>query len=106
VNNAVFYSLQKGEAGGHLPPAGLSISNFTSELSDLADTAALIQNLDLVITVGHVHSSLGRGNGETRVGDSAEQSGLAMDVQSNGFSLVSDDAAVPPAQAERLDCHA
>jgi hypothetical protein len=64
VNNAVFYSLQKGEAGGHLPPAGLSISNFTSELSDLADTAALIQNLDLVITVdtsiAHLAGAMGK----------------------------------------------
>jgi Flp pilus assembly protein TadD len=48
-----FYSLQKGEAGKQAanPPAGLELVDWTAELNDFADTAALIANLDLVISV-------------------------------------------------------
>lgn len=42
-------SLQKGE-GGRVQP-DLPLLDFTAELSDFADTAALIQALDLVLTV-------------------------------------------------------
>ena len=61
-----FYSLQKGPAAAEtaLPPAGVSITDFTSDLEDFADTAALIANLDLVITVdtavAHVAGAIGK----------------------------------------------
>ena len=44
-----FYSLQKADESASSPP-GLPLTDWTGELTDLADTAALIQNLDLVIT--------------------------------------------------------
>ncbi|MGD1278053.1 MAG: tetratricopeptide repeat protein [Tepidisphaeraceae bacterium] len=46
-------SLQKGDAAKQAqpPPSGMELADFTSELQDLADTAALLANLDLVITV-------------------------------------------------------
>ena len=44
--------------------AGLQIHDFTSEIEDFWDTAALIQNLDLVITVDtaivHLAGALGK----------------------------------------------
>jgi Flp pilus assembly protein TadD len=48
-----FFSLQKGEASKQAqnPPAGMETIDWTSELNDLSDTAALVQNLDLVISV-------------------------------------------------------
>jgi Flp pilus assembly protein TadD len=46
-----FFSLQKGQEGNQSPPDGMQIINHTRELNDFADTAALIQNLDLVISV-------------------------------------------------------
>ncbi len=48
-----FISLQKGEAASQTkaPPAGLTIYDWTDELNDLADTAALVDTLDLVIGV-------------------------------------------------------
>jgi tetratricopeptide (TPR) repeat protein len=48
-----FVSLQKGEAASQTkaPPAGLTIHDWTDELNDLADTAALVDTLDLVIGV-------------------------------------------------------
>ena len=48
-----FVSLQKGEAASQTkaPPAGLTIYDWTDELNDFADTAALVDTLDLVIGV-------------------------------------------------------
>jgi tetratricopeptide (TPR) repeat protein len=48
-----FVSLQKGEAASQTkaPPAGLTIHDWTEELNDFADTAALVDTLDLVIGV-------------------------------------------------------
>ena len=46
------------------PPAGLSIADWTDDLRDFADTAALIETLDLVITVdtsvAHLAGALGK----------------------------------------------
>jgi tetratricopeptide (TPR) repeat protein len=61
-----FYSLQKGEAGrqAKAPPAGMRLSDFTDELADFADTAALVANLDLVITsdtaMAHLAGAMGK----------------------------------------------
>jgi hypothetical protein len=48
-----FYSLQKGEAAAQArrPPADMELIDVGDELNDLADTAALLQNLDLLISV-------------------------------------------------------
>jgi tetratricopeptide (TPR) repeat protein len=58
-------SLQKGDAATQAsqPPPGLRLQDWTAELSDFADTAALLAALDLVITVdtsvAHLAGSLG-----------------------------------------------
>ncbi len=51
--NATFVSLQKGEPAGEArtPPAGMHLLDWTGELEDFADTAALVAALDLVIGV-------------------------------------------------------
>jgi tetratricopeptide (TPR) repeat protein len=58
VSGVTFVSLQKGEA------AGAPVIDWTDELADFADTAALIETLDLVISVdtavAHVAGALGR----------------------------------------------
>lgn len=48
-----FFSLQKGEpaAQAQHPPEGFALTDFSSELAGFEDTAALIANLDLVISV-------------------------------------------------------
>lgn len=53
VPGVSFYSLQKGPASQQAltPPPGLSLIDHTAELKDFADTASLIANLDLVISV-------------------------------------------------------
>jgi ADP-heptose:LPS heptosyltransferase len=61
-----FVSLQKGEAASQLvsPPAGLTVHDAAAELRDLADTAALVATLDLVISVdtsvAHLAGALGK----------------------------------------------
>ncbi len=53
VPNVTFYSLQKGPAARESadPSAGMELLDLTDQLNDFADTAALIANLDLVISV-------------------------------------------------------
>ena len=51
IPNIHFVSLQKGYSAQEQPPAGVSWFNFTADLNDFAETGALIQNLDLVISV-------------------------------------------------------
>jgi Flp pilus assembly protein TadD len=53
IDGVTFYSLQKGAAAEQLrlPPAGLRIIDVASELKSMADTAACMQDLDLVISV-------------------------------------------------------
>ena len=53
ARSARFYSLQKGSPGSEArrPPAEMRITDWTEELNDWADTAALTESLDLVITV-------------------------------------------------------
>ncbi len=48
-----FYSLQKGPASSQAasPPMGMKLIDLTPDLHNFADTAALIANLDLVISV-------------------------------------------------------
>lgn len=66
VPGVSFVSLQKGEAAGQAahPPAGLVVHDWTAELGDFADTAALVEALDLVITVDtavvHLAGALGK----------------------------------------------
>ncbi|THD68178.1 tetratricopeptide repeat protein [Phenylobacterium sp.] len=70
AEDVAFYSLQKGPPAAQLAElqakgwAGPEITNLTSELADFADTAALVANLDLVITcdtaVAHLVGGLGK----------------------------------------------
>jgi|CXWL01.1.fsa_nt_gi tetratricopeptide (TPR) repeat protein len=49
----LFFSLQQGAAAGQAshPPGGMAMVDLGAELGDFSDTAALISNLDLIISI-------------------------------------------------------
>jgi hypothetical protein len=63
--NARFHSLQKGPPGeqAKTPPSGLDLVDLGPELRDFADTAAVMSQMDLIITtdtsVAHLAGALG-----------------------------------------------
>lgn len=66
VPDVVFFSLQVGEQASQArtPPTGMKLIDYTDDLHDFGDTAALIANLDLVIAVdtstAHVAAGIGK----------------------------------------------
>lgn len=66
IPGLAFYSLQKGPASkeAEKPPHGMKIIKLDDELNDFTDTAALIANMDLVISidtsVAHLAGAVGK----------------------------------------------
>jgi hypothetical protein len=59
-----FFSLQKGDAAKESLPEGLELIDWTEELTNFSETAGLVANLDLVITVdsavAHLAGAMGK----------------------------------------------
>ncbi len=64
VSECAFFNLQVGARSGEMAALGYALVDFTAELADFADTAALVAGLDLVITVDtavvHLAGALGK----------------------------------------------
>jgi Flp pilus assembly protein TadD len=61
IPNLWLCSLQKGEAASQIGGSPLNITDWTDELHDFSDTAGLISNLDLVLTVDTAMAHLAGG---------------------------------------------
>lgn len=64
VRGVRFISLQKGEGSRQPPPDGMEIEHYGDDLRDFSDSAGLIANLDLLITVdtapAHLAGAMGK----------------------------------------------
>ncbi len=66
IPGITYYSLQKGEAAAQveIKPKGMNLIDITRDLVDFTETGALIQNLDLIISVdtavAHLTGALGK----------------------------------------------
>jgi hypothetical protein len=66
VEGVAFYSLQKGDAAKQAanPPPGMKLIDVAADLNDFSDSAALLMNLNLLITVdtaaAHLAGALAR----------------------------------------------
>jgi hypothetical protein len=64
ISGIEFFSLQKGEAAGQIEATGFKLIDYMDDCGDLLETAALVENLDLVVSVDtatvHLAGALGR----------------------------------------------
>ncbi len=66
ISGIELYGLQKGEAAAQVQglPDGMHVSNLGEELHDFADTAGVIENLDLIISIDtsvtHLAGAMGK----------------------------------------------
>ena len=106
IKGATLVSLQKGagsEQLGNVPFAVRQLGDaWDPPGRPLVDTAAVMMNLDLVITADTAIAHLAGALGCASVGRLEHARRLAVDAQPAGHPLVSNDAAVSPDQRRRL----
>ena len=102
--DATFVSLHKeiGADDANVLAERSDILHFGDALADYTDTAALISQLDLVVSVDTSVVHLAGALGETGVDPGDLRARLALDARTRGQPLVSDRAAVPADRGARM----
>ena len=104
ITNVDLYSLQKGDPAARDRGIAdqLSITDLAAQCNDLADLAAAISLLDLIVTIDTGPAYLAGRRRPTHLASPIPRLRLALDAQPRRFALVSKHASLPPAQAVRL----
>ena len=99
-----FYSLQVGPRAADLAtlPAGLSVTDIGTRVRDFADTAAVMGQLDLIISVCTSTLHLAGALARPAWGSATLRCGLALAARARGLSVVSHYATVSPTDPWRL----
>ncbi len=97
-----FVSLQKGPAAAEARTAGFELLDVMDDVTDFADTAAIVANLDLVISVDTSVLHLAGGDGQAGVPARPLRQLLALAERARGQPLVSVAAHLPSAAERRL----
>ena len=98
------YSLQAGAGREQLAAVAGAwpIVDLSDRLGDFHNTAAIVRNLDLVITCDSAPAAPGRRPGRAGVGRAGPSARLAMDARAIRHAVVSHDASVSPTARRRL----
>ena len=99
-----FYSLQKDDRSQELTqlPPNLRVEDLAPLLHDFGDTALLVDQLDLVITVDTALAHLGGCHGQAGVGAAESSARLALGAGGGDDAVVSDHAVVSADAGRRL----
>ena len=91
-----FFSLQVGPRAADLAalPAGIPVTDIGSRVRDFADTAAVMRQLDLIISVDTAALHLAGALARPAWAVAALRAGLALAAPTRGFAVVSHAAAV------------
>jgi SAM-dependent methyltransferase len=104
IEHVSFFSLQKGSAAAQLGriPAEINLTDLGPQLTDFAETAALLANLDLLISVDTAAAHLAAALGKPRLDSAYAHSRLALAAEPRGQPLVFYRALVPATHGRRL----
>ena len=99
-------SLQKGFGSEQVATVDFPVLDLSGRLDEAAgpfmDTAAVIRNLDLVVTVGYGDRAFGGSPGRAGLGCAAILARLALAARPRRLSLVSNHATLPPNHIRRV----
>ncbi len=104
IPGVAFFGLQKGPAEVQCenPPAGMDFTNLAPYIKDFNDTAAIIDNLDLMISIDTSVVHVAGAAWQNRVDAAGVVAGPYVDVRAARYALVPAFPHLPPAGVQGL----